>query len=118
MPPLVSSFNGLKQIDYMIRFSKVVLYVVVFRRNTEFYKLVLECSRLFKKTMCLSFNFHTLNITKGENPALTFYIVFFFFGFFVISFAIRVRYSLTDSTFSIFMNLYDLKLLQCFLSKS
>ena len=42
----------------MVCFSEIILYVVIFGRDAEFYKLVLEGAALFKEAMNLSFNFH------------------------------------------------------------
>ena len=58
LPPLICIFNLGKQINYMVGFSEIVLYVVIFCRDTKFYKLVLKYPGLLKKAMYSSFYFH------------------------------------------------------------
>ena len=42
----------------MVSLAKVVLYVIVLRRDTKFYEFVLECPRLLKEAMDFPFDFH------------------------------------------------------------
>lgn len=42
----------------MVGLPKVVLYVIVLRRNPKFDKFIFECSRLLKEAMDLPFDFH------------------------------------------------------------
>ena len=51
----------------MVCFSEIILYVVIFGRDAELYKLVLECSALLKETMYLTFDFH-LYFLAVSNP--------------------------------------------------
>jgi hypothetical protein len=57
----------------MVCLIKVVLYVVVFRWYSQLDKLVLESSRLFKKTVNLTLNLHSsplLLVIPGDISAL------------------------------------------------
>lgn len=51
----------------MVCFSEIILYVVIFGRDAEFYKLVLESSALLKKAMYLTLDFH-LSSFLVSNP--------------------------------------------------
>ena len=51
----------------MVCFSEIILYVVIFGRDTEFYKLVLESPALFEEAMYLAFDFH-LSFLVVSNP--------------------------------------------------
>ena len=42
--PPIRIFNFSKQINYMVRFSEIVLYIVVLGVNPKFLKLVLKCA--------------------------------------------------------------------------
>gem|GEM_PF-5109740 len=42
----------------MVRFSEIVLYVVIFGRDAQLDKLVLECSRLLKEAVDFAFDLH------------------------------------------------------------
>ena len=52
---IISGFNSDKQIIRMVGFTEVVLYVVVFRRYSEFDELVFERATLFKKRCTFPF---------------------------------------------------------------
>ena len=52
----------------MVSLSKIVLYVVVLRRDAQLDKFVLECARLLEKAMHLSFYLHA--ITQSYIPPL------------------------------------------------
>ena len=48
-------FNLCKQIDNVVRLIKIILNIVIERRNTQFNKLVLKRAGLLKKTMHFSY---------------------------------------------------------------
>lgn len=55
---IVGILNRLEEVIRVIGLAKVILYVIVLRRNAKFDKFILECSRLLKEAMDLPFDFH------------------------------------------------------------
>ena len=47
-----------EQVDNVVGFSKIILYVVIFGRDAELDKLVLKGATLFKKKMNFALDFH------------------------------------------------------------
>ena len=47
-PPPIRGFYLFEQINNIVRFSEIVLYIVIHCRNAQFYKLILERSGLLK----------------------------------------------------------------------
>ena len=55
---IIGIFYRLEEVIRMVGLPKVVLYVIVLRRNPKFDEFILECSRLLKEAMDLPFDFH------------------------------------------------------------
>lgn len=55
---IIGIFYRLEEVIRMVGLAKVILYVIVLRRNAKFDELILECSRLLKKAMDFTFDFH------------------------------------------------------------
>ena len=54
----------------MVCFSEIILDVVIFGRDAEFYKLVLESSALFEEAMYLALDFHLSFLVSNPYPQL------------------------------------------------
>jgi hypothetical protein len=57
-----------KEIDNMVRFSEIILDVVIFGRDAELDELVLERPCLFKKAMYFAVDFHLFFLVSFSNP--------------------------------------------------
>ena len=57
---IIGILNRLEKVIRMVGLAKVVLYVIVLRRDAKFYEFVLECPRLLKEAMDFPFDFHIL----------------------------------------------------------
>ena len=55
---IIGILNCLEKVIRMVGLAKVILYVIVLRRNAKLDELILECSRLLKKAMDFTFDFH------------------------------------------------------------
>ena len=49
----------LEEVIRVVGLAKVVLYVIVLRRDAKFDEFILECPRLLKEAMDFPFDFHT-----------------------------------------------------------
>jgi hypothetical protein len=56
-----------EQVDNVVGFSEIILDVVIFGRDAEFYKLIFKRSALLEKTVNLTFDFH-LSFILVSNP--------------------------------------------------
>ena len=55
---IIGILNRLEEVIRMVGLAKVVLYVIVLRRDAKFDEFVLECPRLLKEAMDFPFDFH------------------------------------------------------------
>ena len=55
---IIGIFYRLEEVIRMVGLPKVVLYVIVLRRDSKFYEFVLECPGLLKEAMDFPFDFH------------------------------------------------------------
>ena len=60
--------NLLKQVNVVVGLPKVILYIVILRRDAKFDELVFESSGLFKKAMYFSCDLHNDGIIWGGLP--------------------------------------------------
>ena len=61
-PPRVGFLNLGKKVIRVVRFTEIVLYVVIFRGDAQLDELPLEGAGLLKKAMYFSFDFHYLPV--------------------------------------------------------
>ena len=55
---IIGILNRLEKVIRMVGLAKVVLYVIVLRRDAKFDEFVLECPRLLKEAMDFPFDLH------------------------------------------------------------
>jgi len=58
IPPPIRFFDFREKVYNVVRLAEIVLYIVIFGWNTQFYKLVLECAGLLEEAMYFSVNLH------------------------------------------------------------
>ena len=55
---IIRIFYLFEEVNHMVGLPEIVLYVIIFSRDSEFYKLVFECSRLLEETMNFALYLH------------------------------------------------------------
>ena len=58
MPPLVSILYVFKEVYNVVGFSEIILDVVIFGRDADLYKFVLERAGLLEEAMYFAVDFH------------------------------------------------------------
>ena len=59
IPPPIRFFDFREKVYNVVRLAEVILYIIILGRNTQLYKLILECPGLLKKAMYFTFDFHS-----------------------------------------------------------
>jgi len=62
-PPPIRIFDFCKQVNNVVGLSEIILYVIIFRRDSKFNKLILERAGLFEETMYFAVNLHIYSLS-------------------------------------------------------